>query len=51
MALMSCLRKVLAEIYYGKELDWKQIQEKSRRASSVALSSLADANEGAKKDK
>jgi glycerol-3-phosphate O-acyltransferase/dihydroxyacetone phosphate acyltransferase len=46
------LGPALGEIYYGKELDWKEIQEKSRKASSVALSSLADdaPGEGAKKD-
>jgi glycerol-3-phosphate O-acyltransferase/dihydroxyacetone phosphate acyltransferase len=48
-AFIKLLGPALGEVYYGKELDWKEIQEKSRRASSAALSSLADADEGAKK--
>ena len=38
--LRAFIKKVgpaLGEIYYGKELDWKEIQEKSRNLSAVAL--------------
>eukprot|EP00980_Cylindrotheca_fusiformis_P025642 scaffold14307_cov177-Cylindrotheca_fusiformis.AAC.6 len=53
--LRAFIKKVgpaLGEIYYGKELNWQQIQEKSR-LSSAKLKDLAEEEEkaGDKKDK
>lgn len=45
------LGPALGEIYYGKELNWKEIQEKSRLSSQKRLSDLAGASDdGNKKD-
>ena len=51
-AFIKRLGPALGEIYYGKELNWKEIQEKSRLSSQKRLTELAGANDDAnKKDK
>jgi glycerol-3-phosphate O-acyltransferase / dihydroxyacetone phosphate acyltransferase len=52
-AFIKRLSPVLGDIYYGKELNWKEIQEKSRKVSQKKLSDLASSNAdvGDKKDK
>jgi hypothetical protein len=41
-AFIKKLGPALGEIYYGKELDWKQIQEKSRKSVMVQRPSSND---------
>jgi hypothetical protein len=44
-AFIKKVGPALGEIYYGKELDWKQIQEKSRKSSAVSLVQRPSSND------
>jgi hypothetical protein len=45
-AFIKLLGPSIGDIYYGKELDWKEIQAKSRmRSSQINLANASSSNE------